>query len=193
MPIPPRPQKKRDWAKILKLAGITNTLPPAGGKAGPAAQPREDEGENILESAPATDTESDALRAPPLLNPPPVGGRTSESDAAPEAPDPQTHQTGEALKQPAPATLDEVPTDEIVALYLARRRHWKLGTAPPPDRLGAFSYDALMYAARSRLSARVLNRKILEDDGATQRPLTRAERQWRTPLHVLMKDKGVVY
>jgi hypothetical protein len=50
-----------------------------------------------------------------------------------------------------------------------------------------------MHAARSRLSARVLNRKILEDDGANQRPLTDAERQWRTPLHVLMKEKGPIY
>jgi hypothetical protein len=120
--------------------------------------------------------------------------RVPEGDAAPEAPDEQTLQTGEALKQPAPpTTLDEVPTDEIVALYLARRRHWKTGTAPPADRLAAFSYEALMHTARTRLSARVLNRKILEDDGQTQRPLTRAERQWRTPLNVLMKEKGVIY
>ena len=96
------------------------------------------------------------------------------------------------MKQPeAPTSLDEVATDEIVAVYLARRRHWKDGVAPPPDRLAAFSYEVLLGAARSRLSTRVLNRKIIEDDarGGT-RPLTRAERMWRTPLHVLMKERG---
>jgi hypothetical protein len=97
------------------------------------------------------------------------------------------------VKQPeAPKTLDEVATDEIVAVYLARRRHWKEGRPPPPDRLAAFSYEELMSTARSRLSARVLNRKILEDDNRGQRPMTRAERMWRTPLHVLMKERGIV-
>lgn len=93
------------------------------------------------------------------------------------------------MKQPA--SLDEVATDEIVAVYLARRRHWKEGKPPPPDRLAAFSYETLMNTARSRLSARVLNKKILEDDArGGVRPLTRAERLWRTPLHVLMKERG---
>jgi putative DNA primase/helicase len=77
VPMPDPPKKKRDWAAIAKLAGIAeNTLPPAGGKEGPDAQRREDEGEQTSGIAPS------ALRAPPHLNPLPVGERTSEGDAA---------------------------------------------------------------------------------------------------------------
>jgi hypothetical protein len=104
----------------------------------------------------------------------------------------QTHQTGEAVKQPeAPKTLEDVATDELVAVYLARRRYWKSGTPPPLDSLAAFSYDELLNTARVRLSARVLNRKILEDDSRGTRPLNSAERLWRTPLHALMKERGL--
>jgi hypothetical protein len=137
VPEPPRPQperNQRDWARILRLAGVTdehgNPLPPAhaeedepgtplpnGEREGPARDSgREGEGENTAESAPPSDIVPGALRAPPHLNPPPVGGRTSER----AAPQPQTAQTGEAVK----------------------------------------------------------------------RPLTRAERLWRTPLHRLMKERG---
>ena len=98
----------------LEVPEESQTLPPTGGKEGPAAQQREDEGEQTSEIAP------DALRAPPHLNPPPVGGRTSEGQLAATAPQPQTARSGEAVKQ-----------------------------------------------------------------------RMRAERMWRTPLHVLMKERGL--
>ena len=93
VPMPAPAKKKRDWAKIRRLAGIS-TLPPTGGKAGPDAQRREDEGEQTSKIAPS------ALRAPPHLNPLPAGERTSEGDAETEAPPLQTLQPGEAVKRP---------------------------------------------------------------------------------------------
>ena len=85
--------------------------------------------------------------------------------------DAQTPQPGEAVKQAdTPKTLDDVPTDELVAAALTRRRHSRDGT-PRSDRLALFADAELMTIARARLSARVLNRKILEDDA---RPLARA-------------------
>jgi hypothetical protein len=206
VPIPPRPeQKKRDWAKILRLAALMkarenlvsperedgdaalpNLLPRE--KGGPAAQQRRDEG-------PAVPDTGDAGAGGESASPDPLPReRVPSGEAEGGAPGLQTHQTGEAVKQSEPPiTLDTVPTDEIVALCLARRRHWKQGTPPPRDRLAAFSYEELFQAARARLSARGLNRRILEDDGATQRPLSHAERQWRTPLHALMKETSVIY
>jgi hypothetical protein len=163
VPIPPRlQQKKRDWAKILRLAGMAeDALPPTGGKEGPDAQRREDEGEDTQSAVAAAEIAPDALRAPPHLNPPPVGGRTSEGAADWEAPTMQTPQPGEAVKHTeAPQSLDVVPTEELVTVLLARRRASKAGA--PPDRLAAFSYAELISTARARLSARVLNRRILE-------------------------------
>jgi hypothetical protein len=67
------------------------------------------------------------------------------------------------VKQPEPKTLDDIQTDALVAVCLARRRHAKDGMPPPLDGLAAFSYAELISTARARLPARVLNRKILGD------------------------------
>jgi hypothetical protein len=128
VPIPPREEKKRDWAKILRLAGIAeetaadepkNLLP--RDKGGPAAQQRGDEGPaaaDVSADAGETGAGGEAGRSP---NPLPRE-RAPEGEAAPQAPPPQTPQPGEAVKH---------------------------------------------------------------------RPLTRAERLWRTPLHQLMKERGL--
>ena len=121
VPIPPRPKQKRDWTKILRLVGITegrdeHTLPPPGGTAGPAPPRREDEGENTKGAMMPAEKAPDALRAPPHLNPPPVGERTSEGEAEREAPDLQTHKTGEAVKQPLTRAqrLWRTPLDQLM-------------------------------------------------------------------------------
>jgi hypothetical protein len=82
VPPPPRPQKPaRDLAAIARL--LDRTLPPTGGKEGPARDSvREDEGEQVPDIAPG------ALRAPPHLNPPPVGGRTSGAHLSGKLPNP---------------------------------------------------------------------------------------------------------
>jgi hypothetical protein len=64
----------------------------------------------------------------------------------------------------APDTIDAVATDDLVPVLLARRRWWKRERAPPPDWLARFDYQTLFHAARARLSARILNRLMLEDD-----------------------------
>jgi KaiC/GvpD/RAD55 family RecA-like ATPase len=164
VPIPPRPQqKKRDWAKILRLAGLSDAAPESllpREKGGPAPQARGDEGP----AAPDISNDAGEIKArgeSPSPSPLPrerVPERTTER----RAPETQTPQSGEAVKRPEAAkTLDVVPTEELVTILLARRRDWNAGT-PPPDRLAAFSYAELVSTARARLSARVLNRRILE-------------------------------
>ncbi len=90
----------------------------------------------------------------------------------------------EAVKQ-APASLDDVATDEMLAVFLARRRSYRRNLPPPPDLLAAFAYEELACLLRSRLSGRALNRKMLEDDTRGAPPPTRAERLWRTPQALL--------
>ncbi|MCD6042532.1 MAG: hypothetical protein K0R40_2135 [Burkholderiales bacterium] len=96
----------------------------------------------------------------------------------------------EAVKQP-PASLDDVATDEMLAVFLARRRCWRRNLPPPPDRLAKFAYDALALALRARLTQRILNRKMLDDDTGGAKPPSRAEQLWRTPQHLLPYDRGV--
>jgi hypothetical protein len=69
----------------------------------------------------------------------------------------------EAVKHP-PATIDDVATDDLVPVLLARRRWWKLEQAPPPDWLARFDYQTLFHAARSRITSRRLNKLMLADD-----------------------------
>jgi hypothetical protein len=98
--------------------------------------------------------------------------------------------SAEAVKQ-APASLDDVATDEMLAVFLARRRCWRRNLPPPPDRLAKFAYDALALALRARLTQRILNRKMLDDDTGGAKPPSRAEQLWRTPQHLLPYDRGV--
>jgi hypothetical protein len=74
-----------------------------------------------------------------------------------------TTNSPEAVKQ-VPGTIDAVATEEIVPVLLARRRWWKREQAPPPDWLARFDYPTLFCAARARLSARGLNKLMIEDD-----------------------------
>jgi hypothetical protein len=126
VPIPPRKEKKRDWEKILRLAGITETsewnerqdlLPRE--KGGPARDSVQGDEGPAVPATGAAAGDSSAGGNSPSSSPLPRE-RVPDAAAAPEALPPQTPQTREAVK----------------------------------------------------------------------RPLTRAERLWRTPLHVLMKERG---
>jgi hypothetical protein len=109
VPIPPRKEKKRDWAKILRLAGITeqsgpdehqNLLPREKAMSIDiaAAQQRGDEGPAVPAVPDVGQTDSGGETAP-SPNPLPRG-RAPEGEAAPQAPPPQTPQPGEAVKRP---------------------------------------------------------------------------------------------
>jgi hypothetical protein len=109
VPIPPRKEKKRDWAKILRLAGIEEGSPDgehpdllprekAMSIDIAAAQQRGDEGPAVPAVPDVGQTDSGGETAP-SPNPLPRG-RAPEGEAAPQAPPPQTPQPGEAVKRP---------------------------------------------------------------------------------------------
>ncbi len=79
------------------------------------------------------------------------------------------------MKQ-APATIDEVATDDLLPVLLARRRWWKIEQPPPPDWLAKFDYQTILYALRSRLTMRRLNRILLDDDRRPSHPRADAAR-----------------
>ncbi len=149
---------------------------PNGEKEGPAAQQREDEGEITS----GDDGAKRAIARPLTLTLSPLG-RGDAHDVTAHSP--------EAVKQ-SPASLDAVATDEMLAVFLARRCCYRSNQPPPPDRLAKFAYEELACTLRSRLSGRVLNRKIVEDDTRGTRPLNHAERLWRTPQHLLPYGGG---
>jgi DNA-binding CsgD family transcriptional regulator len=91
-----------------------------------------------------------------------VEGREAAA-ALPEGGGAATANSPEAVKQ-APATIDAVATADLVPVLLARRRWWQREQAPPADWLAPFDYQTLFCAARARLSARGLNRLMLDDD-----------------------------
>src|SRR5690606_6684576 len=123
-----------------------------------------------VQQPPAADLRETLKQLPPEAQTAPVAepGETvkqpPEEDSAPAPEPPET-------AAPPPQTLDEVETDELRQVYLARRRAWQAGLVPPPDRLGGFAPEALACALRTRLTTRVLNRKILEADGRSAKPL----------------------
>jgi hypothetical protein len=130
VPIPPRKEKKRDWAKILRLAGITE-------QSGP------DEHQNLLPREKAMSID--------------IAAAQQRGDEGPAAADVsadagETGAGGETGPSPSPLPRERVPEGEAGPQALPAQ-------TPQPGE-------------------------------AVKRPLTRAERLWRTPLHQLMKERG---
>jgi putative DNA primase/helicase len=126
---------------------------PNGEREGPSAKRWEGEGENTPDDI---DCAERAIARPltpraDARDPLPVGARVESANSP------------EAVKHP-PATIDDVATDDLVPVLLARRRWWKLEQAPPPDWLAPFDYQTLFHAARSRITSRRLNKLMLADD-----------------------------
>ena len=170
-----------------RSCGATLTLPsPASGRGfparcglGPFSRLREKAGDEGGAAAAVPEAAGDAIAN--------SAEAVKRPEAATEAARPAD--SPEAVKQAE--TLDDVTTDEMLAVFLARRRCWRRNLPPPPDRLERFTYDELAQALRARLTQRVLNRTMLDDDTGGARPPTRAERLWRTPQHLLPYDRGV--
>jgi hypothetical protein len=169
-PHPPRrqwtsPSKRERVPEESGSGSFSRLREKAGDEGGAAAAVPEAAGDAIANSA-------EAVKRP---------------EAATEAARPAD--SPEAVKQAE--TLDDVTTDEMLAVFLARRRCWRRNLPPPPDRLAKFAYEALACVLRSRLTQRVLNKKMLDDDTGGAKPPSRAELLWRTPQHLLPYDRGV--
>jgi AAA domain len=214
------PPHLRDGAELLPpepppRPRCSYTPRPTGEKKGPSAKRWEGEGEMTSEggskradarpltpapSSRAADLSFDKLRMRSAVEGSPVGRRDAADPIAqspeamkqpPEAaPADATAHSPETVKQ-APETIEEISTDDMLAVLLARRRSYRVGLPPPPDWLARFDYQTLLHALRTRLTARVLNKAMIDDDARGARPTSRAERQWRAPQAQLMRDAGI--
>ena len=101
VPIPKEPQQERDWATILRLAGIRNedeNLLPSREKGGPAAQPRGDEGAAATAEGTVLEDSSARCRAQPLTRRADARHPLPQGERIEKAPPPQTSQPREAVK-----------------------------------------------------------------------------------------------
>jgi hypothetical protein len=104
----------------------------------------------------------------------PAGTATAQPDETVKHPTAGAARRDETLKQaPPPARLEDVPDAQLIAVLLSRRRAYQAQRLPEKDDLAAFSYQDLFYHARSRLTARGLNKRFAEDDAARLPPAPR--------------------